>query len=114
MAILELNPETKAGKAISAAADQWARYKLAKADYERAVFASSVANTDPADDEINPLSEAHEQALKAMMTAPAERLFDLKRKLIAFQDEELETHNDVAAFVSQLVLDARTLCDRRL
>lgn len=109
MAVIEMNSDAKANKPRKKSLDLFARYKLAKAEYERAVYADSVAGTDCPDEILNPLSAAHDSALRAMMTHPAEDLLDLVRKIETFAEEELQDHYDVRVFVAHLAVDGREL-----
>lgn len=113
MATIKLNSVASAHKTRNTSAGLYARYRLAKAEYERAVYAGSVAGEDCEDAILNPLSETLEEALRNLMLCSVDNLNELTRKLEAFQEEELQGHTDVAVFVSQLVFDARQLWHRR-
>jgi hypothetical protein len=109
MTAIAMKPEIQTGKNIATSADLYARYRLAKAEYERAIFAGTVAGEECEDAILNPLSEVHEAAMRAIMLCPSESLSGLVRKIEVFQEEELQYHYDAKTFVAHLAVDGREL-----
>ncbi|ASY44664.1 hypothetical protein CJD35_09540 [Sphingobium xenophagum] len=108
MAVTSLQAESAQTNPTSSRALYYA-YRRAKAAWDIALYAPELLDDDLAEEINEPLSEAHTQALNDFMLSPADRMFDLCRKLEVFRDEELANWYLANGFICQLASDARRL-----